>query len=52
MLQNCLDFLALVQSFLSTVLSYDIISGVTIGTVLGVNLLVLCAFQAFAKKGN
>lgn len=51
MYQNTLDFLQMVLSFFETIFAFDIIAGISLGTVLLYNFCFVTIFLAFTHKG-
>lgn len=50
MYQTTLDFLSIMFEFFTMVLSYDVIAGITLGTILTYNFLLVCIFLVFARR--
>lgn len=50
MYQTTLDFLDIMFTFFRMILNYDIIPGITLGTVFIYNFLLIFIFMTFARK--
>lgn len=50
MYQTTLDFLSILFDFFTTVLSYEIISGITLRTVFVYNFILIAIFYIFARR--
>lgn len=49
-MQTCLDFLQMSVGFLSDVMKFQIIPGITISTVLFYNLMLIVFVTAFTRR--